>query len=615
LVYNLFTTTGTIVYELLTLLLAGTIFIHAAFHVRRLIRDRHHVGSPALITGLGWLAISIFVLTLWPNSSYPGFYARSSFLFFTTAILFPIAIFHTRPLDSATPFHLKNLGRIGIALICLVLVYSMIRYLLFLRPVIVASDLFYYVCTARDMSQGFSDLSLLRYFYFPGVYTFWRIVLRLTDGTLNSLQWCYLGLVAANAIIVGGIVWRTVSNLFASVLAIVWYLVFCSNFSGFTGMVEPIATLPILVGLLLWGGNSLVGKTGVMRVLALGIGLGLGVYVRQLAGLISLGAISLVLTYLFQDQASPIIRLKQLVLLPLVSATVVLLGILLEGYGFQPLMIGTQHFQEYGRSGSFSVIWNIGRSVPLLTGLSFIALFLWIFCLAFRRFRSAIVSPWWQMVCFTSIGGFLSLLSHIVRAATHYTLIPGPLLIISSVISFVMILRAVPIHYRTAPAFYFLIAMIAFLPLVQSNSPTTFYVWPVSYQWFRPIKQIPWSIRPATATDLQYLKKQLKPFEKIYVLPPSHNELHFFLQTRFPSYGYFYKRPLAEVLQTPGLDGVIVLNRSEVTPFYRAFGDRMFQYDRANEILTSRGFEPVVKLSTMVLWRKVVIAEVKVNPF
>jgi hypothetical protein len=605
LVYSLFTTSGIIIYELLTLLLAGTIFVHAVFRVYRLVRLKVHPTNPDFITSIGWLAISIFVLTLWPNSSYPDFYPRSSFLFFTAAILFPVAVFQTRPLGARMAFHLKNLGKIGVVFVCLVLIYSMIRYLLFLRPVIVDSDFFYYLCTARDMSLGFTDLSLSRYFYFPGVYTFWRIALSLTDGTLNSLQWWYLGVVVANALLVGGIVWRAVSNLFASVIAIVWYIVFCSDFQGFIGMASPIATLPILAGLLLWGGNSFMGKAGLLRILALGIGLGLGLYTRQLAGLVSLGAISLVLTYLFQDKARPVIGLKQLVLLPLVSTIVVLLGILFEGYGLQPLLIGTQHMQEYGQTSNFwDVIWNIGMRVPMLTILAFIAMLLWVCCLAFRRFRPEIVKPWWQMVCFTSIGGFLSLLSHIARAAPHYTLIPGPLLIISSVISFVIIVRSIPLHYRSAPAFYFLIALIALLPLVRGNSMSAFYAWPVSNQWFRPVKHLPWSLRPGPASDLRYMKKQLKPFEKIYVLPPSHNELHFFLQTRFTTYGYFNKRPLAEALQTPGLDGVIVVNRKELTPYYRVFSDKTFQYDRATEILTSNGFTPVVKLSSMVLWRK-----------
>jgi hypothetical protein len=103
---------------------------------------------------------------------------------------------------------------------------------------------------------------------------------------------------------------------------------------------------------------------------------------------------------------------------------------------------------------------------------------------------------------------------------------------------------------------------------------------------------------------LKFMKQHLQPMEYIYVLPPSYNQIHFFLGTRYSSYGWFKPLPLTEVLQSSRLEGVIVLGRQALHEYAVAYADERFQYDRAEEILKQYHFKPVVKLSTMVLWRR-----------
>jgi hypothetical protein len=601
----MFTPAVIILYEILTLLIASSILFHAAFRVYRLYRTKTTLKNTGdWITSIAWLCISIFILLLWPNSSYPAVYTKSSFLFFAAIASVLIVLVADRPEDSRFVQLARRMRTIGVLLVCFILLYSALQYLLFMRPKIITSDFFFYVCTARDMVAGFEDFS--RYFYFPGIYTFWRIILVLTDGSLDSLQWSYMGILAINALLMAGIVWRTVHNIFASVIAFLWYLLFCSRFDGFLGFAEPIATVPILTGLFLWGGKPLIGKRGFLRILALGTGLGLAVYVRQLAGPVSLGAISLVITYILQDNRNPFIAFKHLILLPLIAVSVVLIGILLEGYGFQPLMIGLQHLADYGgkRTIVWEIIWPLGRRVPALTICSVIAFLVWIASGALKRFRPLIVNPWWQIAGFTAIGGFLSLISHIARATAHYALFTGSMLILSSIITFVAALRYVPEGYRSTPVFYFLIAILALGPFVRTNSTTQLCVWPPFEKPVRSVQLTPWPLRTRQRAALESMKKHIKPMEMVYVLPPSVNDVHFFLQTRYTSYGFFYPNPLTDVLQQPGLQGVIVLNRKEIFPFYRNLSDRLFQYDQAEEILRSHQYEPVAEVSTMVLWRK-----------
>jgi hypothetical protein len=216
---------STFIYELAVLLIAALILIDAGI---RLLRATRTLPRLAWIPPAAWFVITLFVVSLWPFSPYPLDYPRHSFVFFAAVAVY------VHLLSQSVTGRFKNvipiLRKIAIIAICLLLLESSFRYLIYLRPQISASDFFYYVCTARDMSAALPDQSMMRYFYFPGVYTFWRVIFYFVGDTLNDLQWSYLALLAANALLIFGIIFRVLKNGIAAVIALVWYIVFCSRF-------------------------------------------------------------------------------------------------------------------------------------------------------------------------------------------------------------------------------------------------------------------------------------------------------------------------------------------------------------------------------------------------
>src|SRR5690606_12834764 len=111
-------------------------------------------------------------------------------------------------------------------------------YLDMLRPFIDSVDFHYYICYARDMVRYPADVPADAYRYFPGVYTFWRTAIRLTDGDVAELQTIYLGVLVGNALLVGSIIWRAGRSAAGSLYGGIWYLVLASRFEGFAAVTE-----------------------------------------------------------------------------------------------------------------------------------------------------------------------------------------------------------------------------------------------------------------------------------------------------------------------------------------------------------------------------------------
>jgi hypothetical protein len=593
----------TIAYELLTLAVAGSILAHAGRHVFVSIQTRK---SPFtnLLLNLVWLGLVLFLITLWPNSSYPQDYPTASFLFFASVAAIVLSLANHANPESQIGFIAKHSGRILLLTGCLVLVFLTVRYLVFYRPRMLGADFYYYLVVSRHMSSGFDDISFNHYFYFPGIFAFWRSVFLLINKSIDSIQWVYLFVIVLNSLLVGLIVHKVVKNLYMAVFAGMWYVLFCARFEGLLGVAEPIATLPILVGLLIWGGGSITGSVGLVRLIALGVGLGLGLYGRQFAGLVSLGALSLLPTYWLQDKKQPVVSFRRLLLLPLISGITLLIGILLEGYGLHPLIVAFKTMPDYGFHSNFlPTLWNLSGRIPLLTILSLLSIPIWSAVILFPRFRFHANERWWQMLGFTCLAGFLSLLSFLSRDSAHYGLFSGPMFIIAGSITVVILIRACPLHLQKKPVFYFVLIVFAVFPFIRDSSRSEFYLWPPERPLMRP-RIIPWHLRPEYAADLATMKRNLEPMEKIYVLPPSQNDIHFFLGTRYTEYGWFKPVRLTEVLKTEGLQGVVVVNRDALHPYYADLADKQFNYGRSEEILKAHQYEPVVQLRSMILWRK-----------
>src|SRR5438093_9667201 len=125
------------------------------------------------------------------------------------------------------------------AVVCVALA---IRFLNASRPFIGGVDFYYYVLFARDLASGATDVPLARYIYFPGVYSFWKTVFRVSDGSLASLQWAYVGVLLANGILISGILTSLTRIWQAGVFASALYIFIASRIEGLYGLTEPIAT-------------------------------------------------------------------------------------------------------------------------------------------------------------------------------------------------------------------------------------------------------------------------------------------------------------------------------------------------------------------------------------
>ena len=620
-------------YEVVALIVAGGITIHGALRLFQRLRfqqrapkvdlehanltsavpshtfvltpdEKGHLTNPPLLLDAGWLAVGIGMLLLWPECLDISLYPRRSFLFFAAILATPLAFKITLKDDA----RLNHVWRwLSFAMIGITAVASLIwmtRYLLFVRPRMEGPDFYYYVCTARHLASNFQDLSIDCYFYFPGVYTFWRIALALKNASLTSLQWCYFGVMAANTLLVGAVIQRVMKNTYASIAGMFWYLAFCSRFDGFIGATEPIATLPALAGLLIWSGQPFTGPKGLTRLLALGIGLGLSVYTRQQAGLIALGVISLFATYFVQDKRNPIVSLRALLLLPAIATVTLIAAILPEGHGLQPLWIGTKSMPLYGMKSNFwTTVWHTSKLVTPLAICTVLALLFWFVCLATTRYRRMVMESWFQVLAFTVVGGLFSLLPFGSRAHLHYGLIAGPMLIIASVLLVTHWIYRFPLRWRETALFRFALIVLILFPFIQPRSTSPyFYVWPFQAP-VKPPQLRPWRLTAGLSSDLETMKKHVQG-ENIYVLPPRQNDVHFFTGSRHQVYGWAPAISLQEVLRTRKMNGVIVIEPDILPDYVVEAASEMFDYDRAPDILKHNDFAPDVTLKTMTLWRK-----------
>ncbi len=590
--------------EVLAILIATGITTHASSRILHLIlrkNPQEKIQFPMLFTGTGWLLVGLSTFALLPQALEPGLYPWRSLCFLATIAVFPTALARPNPLNSYQSLFYCVIRKAFLFIGTGGILALTIRYLFFVRPAIEGVDFYYFVCTARDLAAGRSDLTMLRYLQFPGVYWFWKLPFQLGYGNLESLQWWYLALIVANTVAVGLIVQRTVLNSYAAIFAALAYISYCSRSEGFYGTAEPLATLPVLIALCIWSGRSLMERRGLLRVAALGVGFGLALLAKQHAGLLAAGSFSLVITYFLQSEKQ--ITLKRLVAIPVISVIIVFMGIFLEGHGLEPLRISVKEMPAYQRAGHIwkTIQHQMHISWPLLH-LSVVAFLTWLAGLVHRQIRT---QPKVQVLGFTCVAGYAALLSFHVRPYGHYGLLAGPMLILSVVIAGVELGRLLPLRYRESSIACFLIVILAVSPFVHTNANSRyFHLWPIDPLTL-PHGQ-PWRINPTIAKDLMTLKKLVQREETLLLLPHRRNEIHFFLETRsVASRGYSWRKSgiLSEILQQRGTDVVL-----EIHPQFLYADDlaacKLIQCDRTREVLPQLGFAPVAILESMTLWRR-----------
>ena len=468
--------------------------------------------------------------------------------------------------------------------------FTAVRQLLAARPLIEGVDLFYYLCVARDLADGV-ELSAMRHFYFPGVYRFWEAVFAVAGRSLPAIQLAYVALLAANALATAAVVWRGAGRAAPALLAGLWYLALCLPLEAYGGVTEPLATLPVLAGLAAWGGEPLAGRWGLARAIALGVGLGLGVYAKQLGGLLSLGA--LVLPFL--NLATPAEHRHDWAYLAAVAAIallILLVGIAAEGEGLAPLRLGLEALSGYPPTGNFRVnlLWFASHA-PLLAASTVSTVSLFALLALTPALRPLLGERWSALAGFALVAGLVALAQYSKRAYLHYSLLAAPLLISAVMISATVLVRRFPARTAGWPETALIAVVLARLMVMQRA----------------PVEQTtPWRAQPEIAADLEELKDALRPGEDLLVIPPRRNEIHFLLGTRSQSFplGYSWAPAsglIEETLRKPELDAVLVI-RSHLDK-----GDNQAWHaldcDRAVAGLGATGFAPVLRLRATTLFR------------
>ena len=153
-------------------------------------------------------------------------------------------------------------------------------------------DWFYYLCYSRDGINFYGTADNM-YSYFPGIYQFWKVAMRLVGTDVASLQNVIIVALGLNAALVGVVVFQHTRCKLISSGAALWALVVLIRFDGLRGESEIIASLFFLSTMIAWKGTPLDHWKKWKLLFVFSLGLGLTVYMKQQAGLLAVGALAL----------------------------------------------------------------------------------------------------------------------------------------------------------------------------------------------------------------------------------------------------------------------------------------------------------------------------------
>jgi hypothetical protein len=427
-----------------------------------------------------------------------------------------------RPAVLAAPFALAILGLA--ALVASLVLQS--------RPFIGGVDFYYYVLFARDLAAGWPDVSDARYVYFPGVYTFWATVLSLSDGSLASLQWAYVGLLLANGIVIGCILASLTKSWLGGVLAASVYLLAAGRVGAGEGTTEPIATLPYLAGVWLWillsrGGRKMPG------IVALASGFGLALYAKQQGGLLALGALGL-LPCALAVGAFPKYKPAQLALIPLGAGAVFLCAMGVEGGGLDAVKAGLAFARGYPAQGDWlghvQQIWSLTQPI---SGMFLLASLLWPVLLVVRAQAEPVSVPVLATLGLSIFSTWGGLIQFSKRGYLHYALLPLPSAIIASGLALYVVARW--FHQQTGDRPWLDGAVLAL------GTAALFWVsWAGTALANEAIRAVVLPTRWTTQQDrgkvFAPLCKHVQPGTDLLLIPPRENRVHWFCRTRSVSW-------------------------------------------------------------------------------
>ena len=514
-----------------------------------------------------WLAASLCLWFAWPHA--PDFAAQPLWLWLQIGVVaaLPLTLLElvTPPNACGPTRYLWVLCGIG----CGISLLATMVHLLAMRASIGGVDFFFYVVNARDMIEVPGEVTSISYQYFPGVFQFWRCAFRLSDGDLAGLQWSYLVILVSNAVLIAAIIWSMSRRVELSVLGAVWYVVLLTRFEGLYGITEPIATLPLLIGLLAWQGKPLIPATGWWRASLLGVAIGIAVATKQQAGLLSVAASALLLQQWLPPK--PRHQWRWLFALPII-ATLTVLGItLLEGQGFEPLRVGLGMVSAYEPQGSFlQNTWKMVRndeSSALFAALAFAA---WVSILVIPALRRLFIdSDWFAVTSFCVLAMLLSLVQLRTRGYYHYALLGAPFLVIACLLLTAKLVIPRLLAARVAAITWLEISCLLVFPLFYTGgNAQSLAVWRLDPAAFPTTKL--WHESPEVTAALLKIGQEINGGERIFLFPPRHNVVHYLLGSRSANArGYGFLGEKIEAIDWSRAQHVVLVDENHQDPASR----------------------------------------------
>ena len=336
------------------------------------------------------------------------------------------------------------------------------------------------------------------------------------------------------------------------------------------------------MGLLAWRGEPLRGRAGLAKGFLLGAALAAAIWSKQTGVLLIAGLLCLRPKEIFTDGPDDGLNVLACFLaLPLVVVGLVLL----ERQGLGPFYYGLSSFGQYRSYPDWPAhFWFAYRQAPFFTVAALSAAAA---CAALSLRRAARCdSPNRRIAVFCAFAASASSLQFFKRPYLHYALIPMPFFIIA--------LLAFPEEIAGTGRMrrYAGFAWLVLAGLCLSGNPQKRWTplrWPARYVLRRE--------------EVLALRPLIAPNEKVLVVPPRHNEIHFILDTRPGSdpRGYLWPPLPSSVLKELNFDAVVVLKRLDLSDQEAC---RELDCEAMLAAVKKIGFRPVAERGGLSIWRK-----------
>jgi hypothetical protein len=371
------------------------------------------------------------------------------------------------------------------------------------------------------------------------------------------------------------------------------FAVICTRYEGFEGQTEPLATLPILIGLIVWRGRPLRMP---VSYISLGIAFALTVYFRQQGALLAMAYASIVFSEWLRGHRETRDWIAALGI-PVISGVCFLLLVLLEGEGLRPITYGLWQANQYARESSWweNTIYFRDRNWPV--GVSILCLIAgYLAILSTKETRQWLKEPAGCLFGYALWAVLLSLLQFSWRPYQHYFLLGAPFLALGLALLGHYIWTNLPKDAADFPITRLLaITLAGAVVLVPGHLPGDLHLWSFRKYPGPP----PWLSFPKNLQSVHTLAQHVQRGEVAVLLPLGQNEVHFMLGTRSKlkvGYGWPHDLDKADWDET---DVVVVFKRHYVEQRWEEM-----DCDAAFNAMLSAGFEPKVETEVMTLYRK-----------